>query len=167
MKSNSFLIISLLVLLVACKKEEAVVAVHQGLTRIDYAVNNPFEMPRMTFTLSQTYNLSNHDHLEISLLAGDEAGRLNLMIMLEDERGHKNDDQPIMLTEEDIIFDNELHRYSFDLNDHLGSATSSTDQIDLSRITTVIVYINAGITGKVSEGSFRLNSLEFIKSNLN
>ena len=69
------------------------------------------------------------------------------------------------LLEDDLIFNNESNTYTFDLNDHLESVTSSSGKVDISKIHKVHLLINAGITGKVGYGKFWLKQLEFSKPN--
>ncbi len=134
------------------------------MTRISYDVSKPFEMPEIEFSLNELYNLSEFKQLTVELIANEESGRLNLMIILEDDGGHENDVNPISLTEDQLFFDDMLHSYSFDLTSHLASLTGAGGTIDISRVRAIHIYINAGIEGKVTTGTFWLNKLELNKN---
>jgi hypothetical protein len=100
----------------------------------------------------------------LKILTNEESGLLNLSILLEDEDGHRNDADPVLLSDDELLSDNILQSYQFDLTDHLGSVTSGSGEVDLTKIVKVYIYINAGLTGKISSGSFWLDSIRFIKS---
>lgn len=150
-----------LILFAGCNKDESVISVYSGTTRIDYAVNNPLEMPHLEFTLYNLNDLTNNTFVNIELIANESSNSLYLMIMLEDEQGHQTDIDPMVISEEEFFKDNIRHNYSFDLTQHLASTTSSSDEVDLSRISKVLIFINSGIAGKVAEGSFWLDKIEF------
>lgn len=159
--SRKVIVLLYLLLVVGCKKDESVISVHSGTTRIDYSVNNPLEMPHLEFTLYNVHDLTNNTLVDIELIANESSTSLSLMIMLEDQNGHRNDIDPMEISEEKIIKDNGLQIYTFDLTQHLASTTSGTDVIDISRISKVLIFINSGIKGKVAEGSFWLDKIEF------
>jgi len=160
---NSRKILGLLcfIMILSCKKDDPGISVHSGLTRIDYSVNNPLEMPHIEFEFNNVHNLEGNTLFSIELIANENSNSLRLMIMLEDQFGHRNDIDPMIISEEEIIKDNTLQTYTFDLTDHLGSTTSSSDEIYLNRIAKVLIFINAGLEGKVAEGSFWLDKVEF------
>jgi hypothetical protein len=159
--SLKILVVLCFILITSCKKDDPGISVHGGLTRIDYSVNNPMEMPNIVFEFNNVQNLEGNTLFSIDLTANESSNSLSLMIMLEDQFGHRNDIDPMILSEEEIVKDNTLHTYTFDLTDHLGSTTSNSDKIDLNRISKVLIFINAGLEGKVAEGSFWLDKVEF------
>jgi hypothetical protein len=164
MKTSYSIIVVSLLLMFSCKKEEPEVNLHSGLTRIEYSVTDPFEMPRLEFTFITPHNLIGHTEMILKILTNEESGLLNLSVMLEDADGHRNDEDPVLLLDDELISDNTLQTYQYDLREHLGSVTSGTGEVDLTKIEKVYIYINAGLTGKISSGSFWLDSIRFIKS---
>ncbi|MBA7548348.1 hypothetical protein ES705_40800 [subsurface metagenome] len=162
MKNKWFLsILTAFIVLVSCRKDESVIPVIDGMTRIDYTINNPLEMAHLEFEFNNVHNLSNHTLFSIELIANENSNSLSLLIMLEDRNGHRNDIDPFMIAEDKVISDGTLHTYDFDVNKHLASTTSSTNEITLNRISKVLIYINAGLTGKVAEGFFWLDNVQF------
>lgn len=148
----------------ACRKDEPVINVHSGLTRIEYSVSDPFEMPHLEFSFKNTCDLSSHTQFAIEIMRTDESGRLNLMVMLEDEEGHMNDADPMLLTEDDIQIDETKSiRYDFDLLEYELSVTGTNGVIDLSRIVKMHIYVNAGLSGVLGSGTFWIDRIEFIK----
>ncbi len=150
-----------LLLIVGCKKDDSPVSIHSGTTRIHYSVNNPLEMPHLEFNLNNVNDLTNNTLVSIELIANESSTSLSLMILLEDQNGHRTDIDPMVISEEEVIKDDKQHIFSFDVTQHLASTTSSSDEVDISRISKVLIFINSGIEGKVAEGSFWLDKIEF------
>jgi hypothetical protein len=150
---------------VSCRKDEPGKIIHSGLTRIDYQVNNPLEMPHMEFTLTNAYDLTNHTACSVTLIANENSVSLSLKIMLEDTQGNLTDQHPFIISEEEIAMDNHAHTFTYNFDGNLGSSTDIIDGVNIRRIKKVLVHINAGIEGKVSEGHFWLDKIEFSKSN--
>jgi hypothetical protein len=146
----------------SCKKEE-VTNIHQGLTRIDYDINNPLEMPKIEFTLDNVYDLSNHPLMSVELVSNEQTIALNLKIVLEDENRHQTDEFPFIIADDNLTKDNQPHIYTYDFTDNLQSSTSNTGEVDISRIKKVVIFINAGLTGTVSEGTFWLDHVQMGK----
>ncbi len=154
-----YLLFALLVVLtVSCRKDE-VTNIHEGLTRIDYEVNNPLEMPYIEFTLDDIHDLSSFTQMYVDLVANEQTIALRLEIMLEDENRHKTDENSFIITDSELIKDNLLHTYEYDFSDHLESGTSSSGEIDISRVSKVVIYINSGLSGTVSQGTFWLDNI--------
>lgn len=156
-----FSIIACILLCSDCRKDDPPVIAHSHLTRIDYTVNEPFEMPHIAFSLNNNYDLTGNARCSLILVADEHASSLNLMIMLEDESGHRTDESPFIIAEEEIIKDDHSHTYSYGFSTSLQSSTSNTSEIDIRRIKKVLVFINAGTTGKVSKGYFWLDKVQF------
>ena len=122
-------------------------------------------MPHLEFTLNSTYDLSEHTICSVSLAANENAAALSLKIMLEDTRGNRTDQHPFYLAEDTIIKDYKLNVFEYDFSGNLGSSTNITEGVDIHRIKKVLVYINSGIEGKVSEGYFWLDKIQFSAGN--
>ena len=150
-----------LLVITGCRKDDPPVVAHSNLTRINYTVNQPLEMPHIEFALNNTYDLTGNVRFSVSLVADDHASSLNLIVMIEDENGNRTDEAPFVIPEEDIIKDDKSHSYTYGFGTNLQSSTSGTGDIDIRRIRKVLIFINAGTTGKVSEGYFWLDKVQF------
>ena len=148
---------------ISCKKDN-VTNIHQGLTRIDYDINNPLEMPCIEFAFENTHNLTNHTLMSVSLKANELTANLHLKILLEDSGGHQTDVSPFIIQDTDLIKDNQLHSYTYDFRENLGSSTSISSEINISGISKVIIYINSGLSGSVAEGTFWLDNIQMEES---
>jgi hypothetical protein len=149
----------LILAVVACKKDEPVI-VHSGLTRINYTVGNPLQMPHLEFTLNNTYDLSAHAACSVSLVANENSASLSLKIMLEDTEGNRTDQHPFVISEDEITKDDQTQTYTYDFASNLGSSTAITEGVNIHRIKKVLIYINSGIEGKVAEGFYWLDRVE-------
>jgi hypothetical protein len=118
-------------------------------------------MPHLEFVLNNTYNLTGNVRCSVTLVADEHASLLNLMIMLEDENGDRTDESPFVIPDSEIIKDDRSHTYTYSFDTRLQSSTSSTGEIDICKVKKILVYINAGIAGKVSEGYFWLDKVQF------
>ncbi len=81
--------------------------------------------------------------------------------MLEDIEGNKTDESPFIITNGRFIKDDKSHTYSYNFENNLSSSTSITGQIDVRQVKKLIIYINAGSVGEVSEGYFWLDQVQF------
>ena len=151
----------LLILSIGCRKDNSSVVMHSGLSRIDYNISQPGEMPNIAFQFNDTYNLNGTTNCSITLITNEQSVSLNLRIMLQDDAGNLTDVSPFIINDNRFFKDNESHSYSYDFENKLGSSTSSTGEINLQKVKKVIIYINAGNTGTVSEGRFWLDKVEF------
>ena len=134
---------------------------HSGLTRVDYNISQPGEMPNIAFQFNSTYDLTGTTNCIITLVANEQSVSLNLEIMLQDDEGNLTDVSPFTITDNRFVKDNVSHTYSYNFENKLGSSTSSTGEINLRNVKKVVIYINAGNTGTVSEGRFWLDKVEF------
>ena len=151
----------LLLIHYACQKDDGPVITHSRLTRIDYNIARPSEMPNISFEFNDTYDLTGNTMCFISLVADEHASSLNLTLMLEDIEGNKTDETPFIITNDRFIKDDKSHTYSYNFGNNLNSSTGTTGQIDIRRVKKVILYINAGIAGEISGGYFWLDQIRF------
>lgn len=160
---NSIIITAILFLLqvYACKKDNSSTVMHSGLTRIDYSILQPGEMPHIVFQFKDTYDLTGTTNCIITVITNEQSVSLNLKIMLQDDEGNFTDVSPFIITDNRFIKDNESHTYSFNFENRLESSTGSTGEINLRKVKKVIIYINAGVIGTVSEGHFWLDKIQF------
>ena len=134
---------------------------HSGLTRVDYNISQLGEMPNIAFQFNSTYDLTGTTNCIITLIANEQSVSLNLGIMLQDDEGNLTDVSPFTITDNRFVKDNVSHTYSYNFENKLGSSTSSTGEVNLRNVKKVVIYINAGNTGTVSEGRFWLDKVEF------
>ncbi len=144
-----------------CKKDKQPVIVHSGTTRIDYNISQPDEIPHITFQFNTAYDLTGTSFCTITLITNEQSVLLNLSIMLEDEEGNRTDVSPFIITSDRFIRDNKSHIYSYNFETNLESSTAGSGIINLRNVKKILVYINAGNTGVISEGSFWLDKIRF------
>lgn len=161
MKSKLGFIYAAIVLLSSCKKEASEVNVHHGVTRIDYEVNNTYVLPHIEFEFNTAHDLTNNTSFRIELIANNNATSLSLMVMIEDVEGIRNNANPMIISETEVIKDNALHAYEFNILDHVSSASTTSSEVDLSKIRKLQIYINSDINGKPAKGYFWLDKLAF------
>ncbi len=162
MKNNLILSGFLFILILSgCRKDKSPVIVHSGLTRIVYNISQTGEMPHITFQFDNTYDLTGNTFCIITLITNEQSASLNLGIMLQDNEGNQTDASPFIITDKRFIKDDKSHTYSYNFENRLGSSTSSTGEINLREVKKVLIYINAGNTGVISEGRFWLDKLQF------
>jgi hypothetical protein len=148
----------------SCKKDKPL-TLHSGLTRINYTVNNPLEMPHIEFAFNSTYDLADHTLCSVSLAADGNAASLSLKLMLEDVGGNRTDQHPFAIAENSIVKNDELNVFEYNFSGNLGSSTNIIGGADIHRIGKVLIFINSGIEGKVAEGYFWLDKVEFSADN--
>jgi len=152
-----------MVIWTSCQKEDSQIIVHTGVTRIDYEVNNIYSMPHIEFDFNTVQDLSEHTSFSIELIANAEAESLSLMIMLEDANGDRSNAEPMIISTDQIIRDDIVHQYQFNLMDHLSSTTSISHEVDLGKIDKILLFINSDLFGKEATGFFWLDKMEFSK----
>ena len=150
-----------ILLLSGCRKDEQPVIVHSGTTRIDYNISQPDEMPHITFQFHTAYDLTGTSFCTITLITNEQSVSINLSILLEDEEGNRTDVSPFVITSDRFIRDDKSHMYSYNFGTNLESTTAGSGIINMRNVKKILVYINAGNTGVISEGSFWLDKIRF------
>ncbi len=162
MKNNLIVkVFLLLIISTGCRNDNSPVVMHSGLTRVDYNISQPGEMPNIAFQFNDTYDLTGTTNCSIILIANEQSVSLNLRIMLQDDEGNLTDVSPFIITDNRFMKDNESHTYSYNFENRLGSSTSSTGEINLREVKRILIYINAGNAGVISEGRFWLDKVQF------
>jgi hypothetical protein len=151
----------IITLLPGCKKDNTPVVAHSRLTRIEYDISNPQNMPNIVFEFNETYDLTGSTGCFLTLIANNQSAPLNLILMIEDNDGNRTDITPFIITDSQIYKDDKSHTYTYNFENKLSSSTSTSGVINIREVKKVRIFINAGSSGTASSGHFWLHQVKF------